>query len=233
MYNIVTMNRLNVQRQAQVIRALVEGNSVRSTVRITGAAKNTVMKLLIDIGEACSDYQDKALRGLTCRRVQCDEIWSFVYAKEKNVPDQFKGEFGFGDVWTWTALDADSKLVLSWQVGNRDYEYAKVFIDDVASRLANRVQLTTDGHKAYLEAVEGAFGSDIDYAMLIKLYGPEPESEKRYGPAACIGAETRVITGKPDPKHISTSYSELRTWPMPYRYTSCTTTSLGSTKHLK
>ncbi len=208
MYNMVIMNRLNVQRQAQVIRCLVEGNSIRSTVRMTGVAKNTVVKLLADLGQACLEYQDKALRDLTCRRIQCDEVWSFVYAKEKNVPDEHKGEFGYGDVWTWTAIDADSKLVLSWLVGTRDYECAKVFIEDVASRLANRVQLTTDGHKAYLQAVEGVFGADVDYAMLVKLYGAEPEAEKRYSPAACIGAEKRTIMGSPDPKHVSTSYSE-------------------------
>lgn len=202
------MNRLNVQRQAQVIKALCEGNSLRSTSRMTGVAVNTVVKLLVDLGMASAEYQDNAIRDLTSRRIQCDEIWSFCYAKEKNVPDQYKGEFGYGDVWTWTAIDADSKLVLSWLVGVRDSEYAKAFIEDVAGRLANRVQLTTDGHKTYLEAVEETFGTDIDYAMLIKLYGPEPEGAKRYSLAACIGAETRVISGNPDQVHVSTSYSE-------------------------
>ncbi|MHB1005773.1 MAG: IS1 family transposase [Chloroflexota bacterium] len=202
------MNRLSKQRQAQIVQALCEGNSLRSTSRMASVSINTVVKLLIDLGTASAEYQDGVLRNLTCRRIQCDEIWSFCYAKEKNVPDEHKGEFGYGDVWTWTAIDADSKLVLSWLVGGRDSACAKAFIEDVAGRLANRVQLTTDGHKAYLEAVEGAFGTDIDYAMLIKLYGPEPESAKRYSPAACIGAETRVITGNPDQKHVSTSYSE-------------------------
>lgn len=208
MYNTIIMNRLNVQRQAQVIKALCEGNSLRSTSRMTGVAINTVVKLLVDLGTASAEYQDKAIRDLTCRRIQCDEIWPFCYAKEKNVPDEHKGEFGYGDGWTWTAIDADSKLVLSWLVGGRDSEYAKAFIDDVAERLANRVQLTTDGHKAYLDAVEGVFGADVDYAMLIKLYGPEPEGAKRYSPAACISAERRVITGSPDQAHVSTSYSE-------------------------
>ena len=175
---------------------------------MTGVAKNTVVKLLVDLGAACSDYQDRRLRNLTCRRIQCDEIWSFCYAKEKNVPENLRGLDGYGDVWTWTGIDADTKLAVSWLVGQRDSEYAKQFINDLASRLAHRVQLTTDGHKPYLEAVEGAFGADIDYAMLIKLYGEAPGSEKRYSPAQCIGSETRVIAGQPDQKHVSTSYVE-------------------------
>lgn len=202
------MNKLSIERQAQVLKVLVEGNSIRSTVRITGVAKNTIVRLLVEVGAACSDHQDKALRNLPCRSLRCDEIWSFVYAKEKNVPDDFKGQFGYGDVWTWTAIDPDTKLVPSWLVGNRDLAHAIVFIDDLASRLAHRVQLTTDGHKSYLEAIEGAFGADVDYAMLIKLYGQEPEGEKRYSPAKCIGTEIRPISGNPDVRHISISYSE-------------------------
>jgi len=205
---MVSMNRLPIQKRVEVIAALVEGNSIRATCRMTGVAKNTVVKLLVDLGEACARYQDKALRGLTCRRIQCDEIWSFCYAKAKNVPAEHKGDFGYGDVWTWTAIDADSKLVLSWCIGGRDSYTALAFMQDVARRLTQRVQLTTDGHKAYLEAVERTFGQNIDYAMLQKLYGSDPEEEKRYSPAKCIGTDVQRIQGKPDPKHVSTSYVE-------------------------
>jgi IS1 family transposase len=175
---------------------------------MTGAAQNAVVKLLVDIGNACSEYQGKVLRKLPCRRLQCDEIWSFCYAKEKNVPENKKGQFGYGDVWTWTAICADTKLVPSWIVGNRDAETAAAFIEDLASRLSHRVQLTTDGHRAYLEAVEGAFGCEIDYAMLVKLYGSDPEREKRYSPARRISTRTEVIAGHPDRGNISTSYVE-------------------------
>ncbi|MBI2303285.1 MAG: DDE-type integrase/transposase/recombinase [Chloroflexi bacterium] len=203
------MNKLSTNRQAQIVKALVEGNSLRSTARIVGVSINTVVKLLEDLGSACLDYQDEVMHDLPCKRLQCDEIWSFVYSKAKNVPEEHKGEFGYGDVWTWTALDAETKLVPCWRVGNRDGQEAYYFIQDLAVRLANRVQLTTDGYKAYLEAVEGAFGRDIDYAMLIKLYGTESkEEQRRYSPAECLGTEVKVIQGKPDPKHISTSYSE-------------------------
>lgn len=202
------MNKLSVERRSQILRCLVEGNSIRATSRITEAAKNTVVKLLVDAGKACSEYQDKALRNLTCKRLQCDEIWSFCYAKKKNVPDRHKGEFGYGDVWTWTALDAKTKLVPSWLVGDRSGETACVFVKDLASRLKHRVQLTTDGHSAYLEAVEEAFGDEIDYAMLIKIYGSDPEGEKRYSPAKIIETKSNVVTGNPDRKHISTSYVE-------------------------
>lgn len=207
MYNR-RMNKLSPQRQAEVIRALVEGNSIRATCRITGTAKGTVLRLLRKVGEACAEYQDRHLRNLPCRRIQCDEIWSFCYAKEKNVPDGKKGEFGFGDVYTWTALCADSKLVVSWPLGRRDAEYAHAFMDDLQGRLASHVQLTTDGHRAYLVAVEEAFGADADYAMLVKLYGPGPKDAGRYSPPQCIGTESTVIQGQPDPKHISTSYVE-------------------------
>ncbi len=201
------MNKLNKSKRTQIISALVEGNSLRATARMCGINVNTVMWLLEDIGRVCADYQDRVLRNLKCKRVQCDEIWSFVYAKEKNVPSDKKGQFGYGDVWTWVAIDADTKLVPSFMVGNRDLRSAKMFIDDLAGRLANRVQLTTDGLRAYLEAVEGAFGADIDYAQLVKIYGASQE-EVRYSPAECLGCERRAVTGKPDPKHISTSYSE-------------------------
>ena len=202
------MNRITIEKRVQVISALVEGNSLRSVVRMTGVAMNTIQKLLADLGQACTEYQDKAMRNLTCMHIQCDEIWQFCYAKDKNVPADKKGIFGFGDVWTWVALDADTKLVPSFMIGTRSGQTAKRFMNDLASRLANRVQLTTDGHRAYLEAVEGAFGCDIDYAMLVKLYGNDRETEARYSPAECIGCREIGVTGRPDPKHISTSFVE-------------------------
>ncbi len=205
---MVIMNKLNIQKRAQILGCLVEGNSIRATTRLTGASKNTVTKLLVDIGRACSEYQDKAMRNLTCKRIQCDEIWSFCYAKEKNVPEEKKGQFGYGDVWTWTAICADSKLVPSFMVGNRDAETASVFMEDLASRLVHRVQLTTDGLKTYLNAVEETFGMNIDYGMLVKIYGPDLEKEKRYSPEKCIKADRVPITGNPEQKHISTSYVE-------------------------
>lgn len=202
------MNRLTLSERANVIGCLVEGNSIRAASRITGAAKNTIVGLLVRVGEGCAAYQDQAIRGLHSQRVQCDEIWSFCYAKQKNLPPDKQGTFGYGDIWTWTAIDAETKLVLSFMVGNRDTETAEVFIGDVAGRLANRVQLTTDGHYAYLEAVEGAFGSEIDYAMLQKLYGVSDEGQRRYSPAKCIGTRTNIVQGNPDPAHISTSFVE-------------------------
>jgi IS1 family transposase len=202
------MNRLTTSKRAEIIRCLVEGNSIRSTVRITGAAKNTVVKLLVDVGAACSAYQNKHLRNLPCQRIQVDEIWSFTYAKAKNVPTAKAAPAGAGDTWTWTAICADTKLVPCWLVGPRDGEYALAFIDDLRQRLENRVQLTSDGLKAYLDAIEEAFGDDVDYAVLQKLYGTPPEAEKRYSPAQCIGAKRDLVTGNPDPKHVSTSYVE-------------------------
>ena len=205
---MVSMNRLPQAKRTQVVKALVEGNSIRATVRMTGVAKNTVTKLLLDLGQACSEYQDEKLRGLTCRKVQCDEIWAFCNAKAANVPAEHKGEFGFGDIWTWVALDADTKLVPTWLVGDRSTADATVFIQDLADRIVNRIQLTTDGHRPYLETVEGAFGSEIDYAMLIKLYGADPSAEHRYSPPECTGAQPRRIQGNPDPRYVSTSYVE-------------------------
>ncbi len=202
------MNKLSLDRQAQVIRVLCEGNSIRSTARITNTAINTVVSLLRNVGDACAKYQDICLRNLPCKAIQCDEIWSFCYAKEKNLPEELQGRFGFGDVWTWTALDADTKLVPSWFVGLRTPSYAFAFIRDLKDRLANRVQLTTDGHRAYLTAVEDVFGADVDYAMLVKLYGHEREQVVRYSPAKCVGAEPHTIQGEPDPDKISTSYAE-------------------------
>ncbi len=202
------MNKLSINRQAQIIKVLCEGNSIRSTARITDTAINTVVKLLRDVGAACFDYQDKAMNNLTCKKLQCDEIWSFVYSKDKNVPDEYSGKFGYGDVWTFTAIDADTKLVPSWLVGERNSDCAYAFVADLRDRLANKVQLTTDGHGMYLEAVEHAFGSEIDFAQLVKRYGQEPESERRYSPAKCIGADKRIVQGNPDAKTISTSYVE-------------------------
>ncbi len=202
------MNKLSRERRTRIISALVEGNSIRATCRMTGAAKGTVLKLLADLGQACVEYQDKHVRNVYARRVQCDEIWSFCNAKAKNVPAEHKGEFGYGDVWTWTAIDADSKLCISWCIGGRDSYTGLAFMQDVARRVAQRVQLTTDGHGVYLDVVEKTFGEAIDYAQLIKLYGSSPEDERRYSPAQCVGAEPRAIQGKPDPKHISTSYVE-------------------------
>lgn len=217
-YNLVRMNRLKPDRQAQVISALCEGNSIRSTARMTGVAINTGVKLLTDLGSACAKYHDENVREVPSRRLQCDEIWSFCYAKQKNVPMEKRGEFGVGDIWTWTAIDADSKLCVSWLVGGRDSGWALDFMDDVRSRLQYRVQLSTDGHKAYLVAVEEAFGMDVDYAILVKLYGKDPkEGETRYSPAVCTGAKREAIIGFPDPKYISTSYVERQNLSMRMR----------------
>jgi IS1 family transposase len=205
---MVTMNRLSTERRAEIIRCLVEGNSIRATCRMTGAAKRTVTRLLVELGVACDAYQDERLRGLSCKRIQADEIWSFVYAKARNVPDEHRGEFGYGDVYTFVAIDADTKLVPSWAIAPRDIRSARAFMEDVASRLANRVQLTTDGHRMYLEAVEGAFGADVDFAQLVKLYSSPEYDEHRYSPTECVGAQERVITGHPDERHISTSFVE-------------------------
>jgi IS1 family transposase len=202
------MNRLSTAARAKIIRALVEGNSIRSTARITGAARNTITTLLVQLGAACTAYQDAKLRDLASSRIECDEIWSFVYAKQRNVPDQFEGQFGYGDVWTWTAIDPDSKLVPTWLVGQRDAADATAFLLDLASRLRYRVQLTTDGHRPYLQAVEEAFGSAVDYAMLIKFYGVDPNADRRFSPPVVLSEEVRVITGMPKPSRISTSYVE-------------------------
>jgi len=208
----VVMNRLPLQRRAAIIGMLAAGNSLRATSHMADVSINTVTKLLLDVGEACEQYQDKTLRGLKAHRIQCDEIWSFVYAKAKNVPESMKGAFGVGDVWTWVAIDADTKLVPSWAVGRRDGFTAAAFIRDLADRLATRVQLTTDGHRVYLEAVEGAFGNAIDYAMLVKTYegdsGTKAPAERRYSPAVCTGEFKQRITGDPDPAFVSTSYVE-------------------------
>lgn len=203
------MNKLPAAKRAQILTMMVEGVSIRAISRMTGASKNTISKLLADAGQACAEYQDKNLRGLTCKRLQVDEIWSFVYAKAKNVAAAKAAPEVAGDVWTWTAIDADTKLIPSFRVGSRDAVDANIFMRDLADRLANRVQLTSDGHKSYLDAVERAFGDDIDYAMLVKHYGAAPEgAQRRYSPAECIGTTVGTVTGQPDRKHVSTSYVE-------------------------
>jgi IS1 family transposase len=203
------MNKLSVAQRAQILTLLCEGSSMRSISRICDVSINTVSKLLVDAGKFCAGFHDAKVRNVKAKRVQVDEIWSFVGAKQKNVPDMKAPMDGAGDVWTWTAIEADTKLIVSHFVGGRDGECAMWFMEDLAARLANRVQLTSDGHKAYLEAVEGAFGADVDYAMLVKLYGAAPESAKgRYSPAECTGIKKTRIEGKPDMAHVSTSYAE-------------------------
>jgi len=202
------MNRLPLAKRTQIIGLLCEGMSLRAASRLADVSINTVTKLLVDVGCAAAAYHDKMVRNLPCKRVQVDEIWSFVYAKAKNVPTAKAAPDMAGDCWTWTAICADTKIIPTWLVGDRSAHAANQFIGDLAERLANRVQLTSDGHKPYLEAVEDAFGAGIDYAMLVKIYGQSPEAEKRYSPAECIGCTKTKITGNPDPDHISTSYSE-------------------------
>src|SRR3954468_20411385 len=207
------MNKLPLAKRTQILSMLCKGSSMRAIERITGVSINTVTKLLIDAGKACDAYHDEHVRGVQATRIQCDEVWAFCYSKQKNVADAKAAPEGAGDVWTWTALEASSKLLVSYMVGNRDGEYAAALMDDLRGRLANRVQLTTDGHKAYLQAVEESFGADIDYAMLVKLYGAGPATTddaagRRYSPAECVGIRKETVTGKPDPKHVSTSYVE-------------------------
>lgn len=202
------MNRLATSRQVQAVSSLVEGNSINATCRMTGIAKHTVLKLLKDLGCACAAYHNANVRNLRVRRVQADEIWAFVYGKDKNLTLE-QVQAGAGSVWTWTAIDADTKLIISYTLGDRGAETAKVFMEDVASRISNRMQLTTDGHRMYAEAVENAFGSEIDYAMLVKIYGASNDNpESRYSPATCIGCRTGVLAGNPDPDYISTSFVE-------------------------
>lgn len=203
------MNKLDAATRSQILHLLCEGQSIRAITRIAGASKNTVIKLLVDAGKACMAFHDANVQDVKAKRIQVDEIWSFTYAKQKNVAAAKAAPEGAGDTWTWTAIDADSKLIVSYFVGGRDSDCAILFMDDLRSRLANRVQLTSDGHKAYLEAVEGAFGGDIDYAMLIKMYGPSTENAKgRYSPAECTGAKKTRIEGSPDMAYVSTSFAE-------------------------
>ncbi|HEX4053524.1 MAG TPA: DDE-type integrase/transposase/recombinase [Tepidisphaeraceae bacterium] len=202
------MNKLDTDTRIRIVQRLVEGVGINAICRMTGAAKNTVLKLLADLGAACAKYHDEHVAHLLTRRVQCDEVWSFVYAKQKNVPADMRGQFGVGDIWTWTAIDADTKLMISWMIGLRDAGYAKAFMRDVAHRLARKVQLTTDGLKAYLDAVDGAFGGDVDYAQLVKIYGPEEAGPGRYSPPEVIGSKQEEVCGTPEPMHVSTSFVE-------------------------
>lgn len=207
------MNRLSIKERAAIIRALVEGNSLRSTTRLTGHSINTVSKLLVEIGEACDAYQDEHVRFLDCQRIQADEIWAFVYAKAKNVPEDKREQFGFGDVWTWTALDPDTKLMVSWLVSDRSTDSARDFMADLASRLVLRPQITTDANASYRVAIEAAFGSEVDYAQLIKQYGTMASEDgsptaRRYSPNVVTSIETHVVYGNPDPDHINTSHVE-------------------------
>jgi IS1 family transposase len=210
---MVNMNRLPLAKRAQILGLMVEGMSIRAISRVTGASKNTIVKLLAEVGEACSKYQDETLRNLPCKRLQVDEIWSFVAMKERQVPAELKGTPGLGDTWTWTAIDADTKLVPSWLVADRSPTAARIFLRDLQSRLSSRVQITTDGLKTYIQAVAQEM-PEADYAMLVKLYGDsatdeqKKSSQRRYSPAECIGTEKKVIFGKPDPAHISTSFAE-------------------------
>src|SRR5207248_370866 len=201
------MNRLATDKRTAVVAALVEGTSINATCRITGVAKHTVLRLLKDLGCACAAYHDAHVRNLRVRCAQADEIWAFIYAKQKNVTAE-QMEQGAGDVWTWTGIDADTKLIVSYMLGDRGAGTAQAFMQDVAARIANRIQLTTDGHHVYVDAVEDAFGADVDYAMLQKIYGMPTEPDTRYSPATCIGCKTAVVTGNPDPDHISTSFVE-------------------------
>lgn len=202
------MNRLSSKERAQIIRALVEGNSLRSTVRITGFALNTITKLLVELAAVCDAYQDEHLRDLPATRIECDEIWSFVGMKAKSIPEERRGEPGIGDAWTWTALDPDSKLMCSWLIGDRDAGSAIDLMADLATRLRYRVQITTDGHRPYIDAIERAFGKDVDYAMLIKEYGQDPNEDRRFSPPVVLAQDVRIITGNPDEDRISTSYVE-------------------------
>jgi IS1 family transposase len=205
---IIDMNKLSLERRAQILACLCEGNSIRATCRSLDCSKDAVLKLIEDAGTIYAAYHNEHVQGVTSRRVQVDEVWSLVHAKAKNVPEEKRGEFGYGDVWTWTAIDADSKLMIAWCVGRRDAQAARIFVNDVASQLANRIQLTSGGNHVYLNAVDEAFNREIDYAMLIKKYGESPEAEKRYSPAICVGADKEPMRGRPDPEHISTSYVE-------------------------
>jgi len=205
---MVSMNRLSTEKRAQIIGCLVEGNSIRATVRMTGAAKNTITKLLVDLGEACAEYQDGELQDLPCKVVEADEIWSYCYAKQKNVLEQFKGTPGYGDVWTFTAVCADTKLVPSWLVGERTKYDAAVFLEDLASRMAGRIQLSTDGHPMYESSVRQAFGPHVDWAVIQKTFAGDPNQGGKYSPPVCTGTKRRVLKGDPDPDRISTSYVE-------------------------
>jgi IS1 family transposase len=203
------MNTLSFEKRCAVARCLVDGVSVRATVRITGVAKNTIQKFTRELGQACLEYQDQVLQNLPCNRVQADEIWCFCYAKDKNLPDEMRGMPGVGSIWTWTAMCAETKLMISWRLGARDAANANAFIRDVSERINHKIQLTTDGNIVYLDAVSDHYGIAIDYAMLVKIYGsPDEKPDTRYSPAKCLGTKNRTVFGNPDPDHISTSFAE-------------------------
>jgi IS1 family transposase len=207
------MNRLDSTTRAQIINCLIEGCSIRATVRMTGAAKKTVMRAVVEIGAVCEDYQDKVFQNLKCKRLQLDEMWSWIYCKDKNRTEKIAAKNpAAGDIWLWVAIDAETKLVPSWMLGQRDFKTASAFIYDLSCRLANRVQITTDGHRAYLQAIEDVFGADVDYSILQKIYGFPQENETRYSPATCIGCEMKPMIGNPDPEHVSTSFIERQNW---------------------
>jgi IS1 family transposase len=211
--NISVMNRLDSNTRRTIINCLIEGCSIRSTVRMTGAAKKTVMRVLVEIGAVCANFQYHAFRNLNSKRIQVDELWAFCYCKEKNVtPEIAAKHLGAGNVWLWVAIDADTKIVPCWYLGDRGPQSAHAFMNDLARRLSNRVQLTSDGHKAYLNAVEHAFGSEVDYSMMVKVFGSDRDHQVRYSPGVCIGTEVIRINGNPDPQHVSTSFAERQNW---------------------
>jgi IS1 family transposase len=207
------MNKFAHDKRVRVVNCLIEGCSIRATVRMTGVAKKTVMRFLVEVGEVCADYQDRVFRNLSCRRIQLDELWGFNYCKQKNVTTEIESKIaGAGDVWLWVATDAETKLVPAWKLGDRDAATATEFVADLAARLNTRIQPTSDGHRVYLKAVENAFGSEVDYAMLVKMYVNDRATEARYSPAECVGCKEIRVIGRPEPKHISTSFVERQNW---------------------